>query len=101
MDLLNNILKELKINFSINNIEQYQILLNIIYNSIFLHQDEEIKVQIYDTLSFFIEQIELSQKDKLIDINNLYNLIIPYYLQDDFKDTIYSKPHCKRKIILS
>ena len=101
MDLLNNILKELKVNFSINNIEQYQVLLNIIYNSIFLNPDEKIKLQIYDTLSFFIEQIELSQQNNIIDTNDLYNLIVPYYLQDEFKDTIYSKPHCKRKIILS
>lgn len=106
------VINTLKDNFSYDDISDYQNLLLIIYNSIFLYEDEltsDVKYKIYEALSTVISNVELIQKNstsncrnKQEDILLLESLIIPYYLKDGINpryDRILGKDNKHKKNI--
>lgn len=86
------IIENLKNNFSYDNISDYQNLLLIIYNSIFLNEDlltSDIKYKIFEALSTIINNIQIQKNNEKEKINKeeylelLEQIIIPYYLQNN------------------
>lgn len=81
----------LKKDFSYDEINDYQNLLLIIYNSLFIYEDEltsNVKYKIYELLSTVINNIEehkyFTSKEEPIEdkIKMLESFLIPYYLQN-------------------
>ena len=86
------ILEQLKNNFSYNDISDYQNLLLIIYNSLFLEEDNltsEIKYKIFETLSTIINNITIQKEAEINTINKedalklLEKVFIPFYMKDN------------------
>ena len=86
------IIENLKDNFSYDNISDYQNLLLIIYNSIFLNEDlltSDIKYKIFEALSTIINNIQIQKDNEKEKINKeeylelLEQIIVPYYLQNN------------------
>lgn len=92
IDTLLTTIDSLKKNFSYDDVTDYQNLLLIIYNSLFLYEDNltsDVKYKIYEALSTIINNIEENQyyniniqKTKDDDIKLLERLLIPFYLRD-------------------
>ena len=85
------IIEQLKNNFEYNNISDYQNLLLIIYNSIFLNEDiltSDLKYKIFEALSTIINNIQL-QKNNENNLNTeeyldiLEQIILPYYMKNN------------------
>lgn len=93
------ILKSLKEDFSYSDISDYQNLLLIIYNSLFLYEDEltsDIKYRIYETLSTIISNIEKlnheqgnccnnAKANKANDLAVLDYVLTPFYMQNGIR----------------
>lgn len=86
------ILEQLKNNFSYGEISDYENLLLIIYNSLFLDEDNLssiIKYKIFETLSTFINIIQMHKDNEINKINKEENLallekvFIPFYMRDN------------------
>lgn len=83
----------LKKDFCYDKVSDYQNLLLIIYNSLFIYEDEltsDVKYKIYETLANIIYNIEDNKyyllEDKIQSKNDniklLEQLLIPFYLQN-------------------
>lgn len=88
------ILEQLKNNFSYGNNEDYENLLLIIYNSLFLDEDNlssNVKYKIYETLATFINIIQCNKDnekfmiDKETNLKLLERIFIPFYLKDGIR----------------
>lgn len=89
---LMTLIEQLKENFSYEDISDYQNLLLIIYNSIFLNEDyltSDLKYKIFETLSTIIHNIQIQKENNINNIDKEQNLeilnqiFIPYYLRDN------------------
>lgn len=99
----------LKKDFSYDKISDYQNLLLIIYNSLFIYEDEltsDIKYKIYELLSTVINNIEDNQyyyssdiRSKEEDIELLESLLIPYYLKEGINPRYDRVPNKKNNHI--
>lgn len=75
-------LSSIQDNFDKNNVKDYQNLILIIFNSIFcIPASAEVQTKIKEVLITVIDSINTTDKSQIIDI--LYNILTPYYLQDD------------------
>lgn len=85
-----SIIENIKENFNIEDIESYQTLLLIIYNSIFLDEDQlesNVKYKIFETLSNIISKIEnyhLINKHQELETEILYDMLVPTHLQQEY-----------------
>lgn len=86
------IIEQLKNNFSYDDISDYQNLLLIIYNSIFLDEDHltsDLKYKIFETLSTIINNIQIRKNNEIMTksveeyVNILEQIIIPYYMRNN------------------
>lgn len=85
------IIKQLKDNFTYGDIEAYENLLLIIYNSIFLNEDNltsDVKYQIFEALATVIntinkqKMINIQSIDKKGNIAIIEKTLIPFYMKD-------------------
>ena len=87
-----SILEQLKNNFSYGNIQDCENLLLIIYNSLFLDEDNltsNVKYKIFETLATIINIIQINKDneknkiDKEQNLKLLERIFIPFYLRDN------------------
>lgn len=83
------ILEQLKDNFDYDNTTDYENLLLIIYNSLFLNEDSlvsSLKYKIFETISTIVHMIELHKQnveftiDKEKNLEILEQVYIPFYM---------------------
>lgn len=86
------ILEQLKNNFSYGDPSDYENLLLIIYNSLFLDEDNlssNVKYKIFETLSTIINIIQINKNneeekiDKEKNLELLEKIFIPFYMKDN------------------
>ena len=94
-----NLLTRIKGEFDINDINDSQNLLLIIYNSMFIYEEQlnsELKYKIYDVLSYVIDKINRDKQIKPTNLPNiptedLYRQIVPFYLQNGVHQRFVTK----------
>lgn len=78
-DSILNIINNLNNNFNINSIEDYQKLLLIIYNELFIYEDIssiKIKYALYSIINSIITKINKNNNETHFTMDDLYYLII-------------------------
>lgn len=105
-DELIAIIEDLRDNFLYEDISNYENLLLIIYNSLFLNEDiltSDIKYKIFETISTIIHTIQKQKENNKNKINKeeslilLERLFIPYYLKDKIKCRYRMYKHLENK----
>ena len=83
---IKDIIIQLEKNFDINNINSYQNILLIIYNSLFIYEDEltsDLKYAINNLLFNIINQINEYNQTTMHNLEDFYTYLVPYYMQNN------------------